>query len=346
MHYLGPLLFTVLAALAIAAAVILRSGLHASLAAITAELARRGVRYSGLGADGRPTPGMPDALEFPARGIVLERHDGVRASLSPNTAQGAATLPGFGPVHPQQTLVELDLALPDQMICAHDRAQAVFGPFPPPAQRTGNPEFDQRFGIFVRAAEAQGYRPGSSDPAPWARSPAAGALFADFNTLGFVALHVHAGRARMLFAPHPVDGLVAALEAGSTLARPHEARSPARPPSRPLSTSQWVLILWLSFLPTGIAMPMFRYLTEAGLEIAGNSVACPRGGTFVKGYKYHSDTCKLSNGTTYRADATAYGVWQFTLWTPFFLGLGAANIAVRFKGRRDAARAVLRGLGR
>jgi hypothetical protein len=44
MHYLGPLLFTVLTALAIAAAVILRSGLYTSLAAITAELARRGAR--------------------------------------------------------------------------------------------------------------------------------------------------------------------------------------------------------------------------------------------------------------------------------------------------------------
>ena len=346
MHYLGPLLFTVLAALAIAAAWILRSGLHTSLAAITAELARRGIRYSGLGAQGLPTPATLDALEFPARGIVLERHDGVRASLSPNSTQGAATLPGFGPVHPQQTLVELELALPDQMICAHDRAQAVFGPFPPPAQRTGNPEFDQRFGIFMRPAEAQGYRPSPSDPAPWARSPAAGALFADFTTLGFVALHVHAGRARMLFAPQPVDGLVAALDAGGALARPHEARPPARPPSRLGSNSRWVLILWVTFLPTGIMMPLLPHLTETGLEIAGSSLACPRGGTFQKGYRQHSDTCKQANGTTYRAEMIAYKAWQFALWTPFFLGLTAANAALHFKSRRDAARAVLRGLGR
>ncbi|HVK69703.1 MAG TPA: hypothetical protein VM694_34835 [Polyangium sp.] len=345
MHLLGPLLFTLFAIVAVVMAVLFRSGHQAARAAVVGELARRGIRHSALGGDGRLVPGAPNALDAPTFGILLERSDGMRVSLSPNTTQGAATLPGFGPIHPQLTLVEFDLPLPDQMICAHDRAQAVFGPFPPPALRTGHPHFDQRFGIFVRPAEGHGYRPTPSDPAPWARSPSAGALFTDFYTLGFVALHVHGGRGRMLFAPQAVDGLVAALDTGAALARPHEPRAPRRPPTRLATTHALVVLIGvLGSVPMTFGIPFLPHLTETGLAVAGYEVACPRGGTFDKGYRNRSDTCKLPNNTTYRAESSAYIGWQFALWSPFEIGIIAAATAAFYKTRRDAARDVERSL--
>ncbi|MFT3771751.1 MAG: hypothetical protein QM820_40600 [Minicystis sp.] len=347
MHLIAPLVVTALAIVAILLATALRKRHHATRVAIAAELARRGLRHRALPSPQAPTPDAQAALDAPQRGIAIERQDGASVWLSPIATQGAATLPGFGPVHPQQTLVELDLALPDQLICSPERAVAAFGPFPPHPRRTGNPAFDQRFGVFVREEGAQGYRPAPADPTPWARSPAAAAIFADFDTLGFLALHVHEGRGRFLFAPQAVDGLVAALDTATALAHPEAPRAPARPPSRlPTNSAGLVLLFAFTAAPVAGGWPLLPLLTEEGLEIAGSSVACPRGGTFKKGYRNKADTCIQGKGTSYRAESAAYAGWQFAVWAPLWMAMLAAGVGLWFKLRGDAACEVQAGLSR
>lgn len=337
MACLGPFVFGAGALVAMALAVLYWSGMRSALAALTAELARRGIRYQGLARGA--------ALDFPLRGIVLERDDGVRASLSPDLSQGAATLPGFGPFHPPQTLVEIGVDLPDHMICAPDRAQAAFGALPAARLPTGNASFDRRFGVYLPGDGANGYRSMPAAPTPWARSASAATLFSNFDTLGFVALHVHGGRARILFAPHAVDGLVAAMDTAALLARPHEARPPARHPS-PVRTSQAVAIVvaFLGFISTAMGIPATSYLTQRGHEFAGYSVVCPKGGPFIPRYRNHPPRCNVPSGASYLADEDAYRAWRFAVFAPYSLAIVAAAAALYFKHRRDAMRVMHRNL--
>ena len=338
MAFLGPLVFAAFAIFMVLLALSLRKRHHAARAGVAEELARRGLRLRGLPVAGAPMPDARAVLDAPERGIVLERQDGARVSLSPSANEGAATLPGFGPMHPQQTLVELDLALPDQLICTPERAQAAFGPFPPHARRTNNPAFDRRFGIFVREEGAQGYRPAPSDPTPWAHAPAAASIFADFDTLGFLALHVHEGRGRLLFAPQSVDGLVAALDTATALSQPHVPRAPVRPPSRLRGPTAGLLILFgVCVSPVFSGTLLLPELTEAGYAVAGNTVACPRGGTVKRGFRKEADVCIEGKGKSYRAEAAAYASWRFAFWAPVWIAIVAAGAAGHFKVRGDAA---------
>ncbi|WP_394829181.1 hypothetical protein [Pendulispora albinea] len=343
MAYLLPVLFCAIAAFLFVLVAVYVRGARRAHAAIDAELSRRGIHVQGLGMNGAPLPATPSVFGAPERGIVLTRRDGIRASLSPHPAQGAAALPGFGPVAPLHTLVEMPTDLPDQMICAHERAQAVFGAFPPSPQHTGNARFDARFGIFAPPVGAAGYH---ADPIPWVRTPSATTLFTNFDVLGFTALHVHAGRARMLFAPQAVDGLVAALDTGASLARPHEACPPAQPPSRLMMNSAKgiALLLVAMLVPMVLGSSMVPRLTGMGFEIAGSTVACPQGGSFHYSYRPNRmSTCTHASGT-YAADRTAYALWQFALWAPYVLMATAASVGLYFKLRRDTARVVLRNL--
>ncbi|APR78221.1 Hypothetical protein A7982_03568 [Minicystis rosea] len=345
MFLIGPLVAIAIAVVTISLALSLRRGHQAVLADITAALAKRGLRHRGLSSPAVPSPTPQEALDAPQRGIAIEREDGARVSLSAIATEGAATLPGFGPTHPQHTLVELDLALPDQLICTPERAQAAFGPFPPHARTTGNRAFDRRFGVFVRDEDARGYRSTASAPTPWAHAPAAAAIFADFETLGFVALHVHEGRGRLLFAPQAVDGLVAALDTATALAHPEAPRAPAPPPTRlQTGTAALLLIFGISIAPLTAGMPLLSSLTEEGSALAGNDVACPRGGTFKKGRRHGPDNCVTPGATSYRAESAAYGSWQFCIWAPIWISVIATGYALAFKLRSDAAREVRRRL--
>ncbi|MDI1444069.1 hypothetical protein [Polyangium sp. 6x1] len=344
MAYLVPLFLGICAVLAIVLALLSRNGMHAAFSALAAELARRGIHFRGMIPAGAWTTVPPTALDLPQRGILLERADGLRASLSPNATQGAATVPGFGPIAPMHTLVEVDSALPDQMICAPDRAQGAFGPFPPAPLRTGHPGFDQRFAIYARVEEGNSYRPAPPNPAPWARSAAAPLIFSNLHTLGFVAMHVHGGRARILFAPLPVDGMVSAMDTASMIAGAHEARRPAPIPT-PLRTGSppSVVLAIVFFVFQGFGIPLLPHVTETGLALAGSEIACPNGGTFKKGYRNRSDQCKLPNGKSY-ASASAYQAWQFAFWSAYNLAVLGAGSALYFRHRRNNALAMTKNL--
>ena len=170
-----PSLAALFAVLAVAALLRLRAGASRALRALQGALKTRGISYTRLDSQGARVAG-DDALADPLLGLALERTDGVRASLLFSSTQGAATVPGFASadarrVPPQRVLVELPLALPDQMICARERAAAVFGPFPPPSVGTGHPGFDQRFAVYLPPRDEQaGYRSEPTDATPWARS--------------------------------------------------------------------------------------------------------------------------------------------------------------------------------
>ncbi|AKU95132.1 hypothetical protein AKJ09_01796 [Labilithrix luteola] len=339
------MIFGVWAVAALAFALLCWNAMRSSSSALAAELARRGIRYQGLSAQGTASPAAQTALDRPLNGILLERSDGIRASISSNPSQGAATLPGFGPVYPQHTLVEVPVALPDQLICAPDRAQVAFGPFSPPPVRTANPHFDQRFGVYVRPEDGHVHRTTPPDAVPWAHSPAAATLFANFDTLGFVAMHVQGGQARILFAPMAVDGLVAAIDTAALLAHPHEGRRPAH-----RSSPTWqgraapIMLCVLGFVPMVIGLPMLSYATEAGVEVAGSDVACPNGGVFKGRFRNNPAKCTLPDGTSYWADEGAFTAWRFALSAPYALAVAAAAAALYFKRRGETLRVVHRNL--
>ncbi len=190
--------------------------------------ARRGLRHRGLCLAGRSDA---RCAHDPRRSAARGSYSNVRTVRASGSRRARRKAPPrcleFGPVHPQQTLVEIDLALPISS-CSPERAQAAFGPFSAAPRRTGNPAFDQRFGVFVREQRAE-----------------ATVLLPRIRPRGHLTLGRRDLRglrdARLPRFARPrgprwhscaaVSRLIASLDTATALAAPHVPRSPARPPS-------------------------------------------------------------------------------------------------------------------
>lgn len=343
-----PILSALFAVAAIVSLLRFRSGANRGLRALHAALKARGIGYTRADSQGAPVAG-DSALVDPLLGIVLARTDGVRASVLFSNTHGAATVPGFASVDgrripPPRLLVELPLALPNQMICARERAAAVFGPFPPPTVTTGHPGFDRRFGVYLPKNESAGYRSEPADATPWARAASAVQLLANLDTLQFQALHVHEGRGRAVFEALSVDGMVAAMDATAAFGRPVPCAPLSRAPLARRGNVPLLVLLGLSLLMM-FWLPLQTWLlAEGGVELAGASIACPQGGTFHEKSKRYGASCTGTHGERLPVDQAGWERWRFAFFAPLALGMGVAMVGARAKRQRDLAREALSGL--
>ena len=139
--------------------------------------------------------------------------------------------------------------------------------------------------------------------------------------------------------------MVGAMDTAALLVRPHEARPPARRPS-PVRTGQAIAIsvAVLGLTPMALGLPLLSYATQAGIEIAGYSVACPNGGTFKQRFRNNPPRCIAANGTSYAADEDAYTSWRFAVVAPYTIAIIALSTALYFKRRRDVATGMTKNL--
>lgn len=352
MAWVLPVLASLLAAFGIVSWLGFRAGASQALRAIHAALTARGIVYKQLDHTGAPIAGE-QALANPFLGIALERGDGVRASLVGSNALGAATVPGFGPTVVNNRglqfnlLVELPLALPNQMICARERAQAVFGPFPPPTVATGHPGFDQRFAVYLPKDDSAGYRSVPADATPWARTPQAVQIFTNLDVLRFEALHVQEGRGRLVFQALAVDGMVAAMEVATAFGRSVPVAPLPRVPLARRGVNAMLLGIMILSGMLMFTLPIQTWaLAEEGVELMGYSIACPQGGKFHDVSKRYPASCTGPKGQVLPVNLAGWQAWRYAFFTPLALGLGALMLGARKKHQRDLAREALAGLVR